>query len=51
MTLKAEGTFEFPTTTQIRSVTIMGSDDAATYDLNKGFDGGWSVDVGNLKKL
>ena len=51
MTLKAEGTFGFPTTTQIRSVTIMGSDDAATYDLNKGFDGGWSVDVGNLKKL
>jgi alpha-glucosidase len=50
-TLKAEGAFGFPTTLQIRSVTIMGSDDAATYDLNKGFDGGWTVNVGSLKKL
>ena len=51
MTLKAEGTFGFPIAIQIQSVTIMGSDDAATYDLNKGFDGGWTVDVGSLKKL
>lgn len=50
-TLTAEGTFGFPTVLRIESVTIMGSGDAKSYDLNKGFDGGWSVDVGSLKRL
>lgn len=50
-TLKAEGTFGFPTVLQIKSVTIMGSGDAQSYELNKRFDDGWSVDVGSLKKL
>lgn len=50
-TLKAEGTFDFPTVLQIKSVTVMGSGDAHSYELNKGFDGGWTVDVGSLKKL
>ncbi|KAL1655516.1 hypothetical protein SLS61_001980 [Didymella pomorum] len=49
--LKAEGTFGFPTVLQIESVTIMGSGDAQSYELHKGFDDGWSVDVGSLKKL
>ncbi|KAH6625247.1 alpha-glucosidase-like protein [Boeremia exigua] len=50
-TLKAEGTFDFPTVLQIKSVTIMGTDDAQSYELNQGLDGGWSVDVGSLKRL
>jgi alpha-glucosidase len=50
-TLKAEGTFGFPTVLQIKSITVMGSGDAQSYELNKGFNGGWTVDVGNLKKL
>jgi alpha-glucosidase len=50
-TLKAEGTWDFPTVLQIKSVTIMGSGDAQSYELNKGFGGSWSVDVGSLKKL
>ncbi len=35
--LKAEGTFGFPTVLQVRSVTIMGSSDAQTYELNMAF--------------
>lgn len=50
-TLKAEGTFGFPTVLQIKSVTIMGSGDPESYELNKSFHSGWSVDVGSLKKL
>jgi alpha-glucosidase len=50
-TLKAEGTFRFPTVLRIKNVTIMGSGDAQSYELNKSFDDGWSVDVGTLKKL
>lgn len=50
-TLKAEGTFGFPTVLQIKSVTIMSSGEAQSYELNKSFDDGWSVDVGSLKKL
>lgn len=50
-TLKAEGTFKFPTVLQIKSVTIMGSGDAQSYELNKDFGGAWSVDLGSLKKL
>ncbi|KAF2628391.1 glycoside hydrolase family 31 protein [Macroventuria anomochaeta] len=50
-TLKAEGTFGFPTVLQIKSVTMMGSGDAQSYELNKGFDDGWTVNVGSLKKL
>lgn len=49
--LTAEGTFGFPTTLRIKSVTLMGSGDAQSYELDKGFDAGWSVDVGSLKKL
>lgn len=50
-TLKAEGTFNFPTVLQIKSVTIMGNGDAQSYELNKSFDSGWVVDVGSLRKL
>ncbi|KAF1927775.1 glycoside hydrolase family 31 protein [Didymella exigua CBS 183.55] len=50
-TLTAEGTFGFPTVLQIKSVTILGSGDAQSFELNKSFDGSWSVDVGSLKKL
>ena len=50
-TLKAEGTFGFSTFLQIRSVTVMGSGDAKTYELKKGFDGAWTVDLGDLKRL
>ncbi|KAF3009844.1 hypothetical protein E8E13_010453 [Curvularia kusanoi] len=50
-TLKAEGTFGFPTILQIKHVTVMGSGDAKTYELNKDFDGGWSTDLGGLTKL
>lgn len=50
-TLKAGGTFGFPTVLQIKSVTIMGTGDAQSYELNKRFDDGWSVDVGSLKRL
>jgi|SRR5690242_1788701 len=51
LTLKAEGTFNFPTVLKIKSVTIMGNGDAQSYELNKGLDSGWSVDVGSLRKL
>lgn len=50
-TLTAEGTFRFPAVVQIKSVTVMGSGDAQSYELNKGFDDGWTVDVGSLKRL
>lgn len=50
-TLKAEGTFAFPTVLQIRSATVMGSGDAELYELKKSFDSGWSVDLGDLKHL
>lgn len=50
-TLKAEGTFGFPTVLHIKSVTFMGSGEAQSYELYKGFDGSWSVDIENLKKL
>lgn len=50
-TLEAEGTFGFPTVLRIKSVTIMGNGDAQSYELNKGLDDGWSVDVRNLKRV
>lgn len=50
-TLTAAGTFGFPTILRIKSVTVMGRGDAQSYELNKSFDAGWSVNVGTLKKL
>lgn len=49
--LKAEGTFDFPTVLQIESATVMGSGEPRSFELNKGFHSGWSVNLGSLERL
>jgi alpha-glucosidase len=48
-TIKADGTFGFSTLLRVTSVTVMGSSDFQTYELDEGFDGSWERDVEDLK--
>jgi alpha-glucosidase len=46
--IKATGTFEFPTSVGVKSITIYG-EKSRKYEVNMGLSGAWDYDVGSSK--